>query len=81
MHCHLAKPCGIITAVTDSDSPAMRRLKQATANRKRAVTAERVAILEALAAGEKQGNVANVIGRSREHIRLLVAEEAKRRQR
>jgi hypothetical protein len=81
MHCHLAKPCGIITAVTDHDSPAMRRLKQATANRKRAVTTERAAILEAHDAGEKQIDIAAVIGRSREHVRLLVEEEKKRRQR
>ena len=58
--------------MTEHDSPAMRRLKQAVAARKRAVTAETAAVIAAVEAGEKQTEIARVLGRSREHVRLLM---------
>jgi hypothetical protein len=58
--------------MTDGDSEAMRRLKLAVSTRRRAETSETAAVLAALEAGETQVDVARVLGRSREHVRLLL---------
>lgn len=71
MPIRLAYLYGILRAVPE-DSDEMRRLKLAVAARKRAVAAETAAVLAAVQAGEKQVEVARVIGRSREHVRLLL---------
>lgn len=54
------------------DTPTMRRVKRAHAANQRTEAALEAAIVDAIAAGDKQIEVARAVGRSREYIRLLV---------
>lgn len=58
------------------ESNEMRRLRLAVAARRRAETAETAAVIAALEAGETQVAVAQALGRSREHVRLLLRKLA-----
>lgn len=64
-----------------ADSPTMRRIKRALAANRRTEATLAAAIADGIEAGDKQIDIAHVIGRSREYVRLLVEEERKRRQR
>lgn len=61
------------------DTPTMRRIKRALAANRRTEATLAAAITDGIAAGDKQIEIAQVIGRSREYVRLLVDEERKRR--
>ncbi len=60
----------MLRLVVDTDE--VRRLRLAVAARRRAETAETAAVVAALESGTPQTEVARIIGRSREHIRLLM---------
>lgn len=62
------------------DTPAMRRFKRVLASHRRIDAALAEATVDALDAGEKQIELARLMGRSREYVRLLVEAERKRRQ-
>lgn len=66
--------------VNVADSPTMRRIKRALAANRRTEATLAAAITDGIEAGDKQIEIARVIGRSREYVRLLVEEERKRRQ-
>lgn len=57
------------------DSDQVRRLKLAVAARRRAESAETRAVLDAVDAGVSQVDVARILGRSREYVRLLINRE------
>lgn len=64
-----ANTCGNLIDVPES--AVMRRLKQASAARRRAEEREQALALEAMDAGENQAEVAAAIGKSREYLRKL----------
>lgn len=66
--------------VTVSDTPTMRRFKRALTAQRKAEAALAAATVDAIDAGDKQIELARLMGRSREYVRLLVDAERKRRQ-
>jgi hypothetical protein len=56
------------------DSPEMRELKLAAAAYRRADERQRAAILAAVDAKENQSDIARIVGRSREYVRLVKRE-------
>lgn len=64
------------TLLPGVDSEAVRRLKLAVAARRRAETAETAAVIAAIQDGVTQVDVARILGRSREHVRLLLKRAA-----
>ena len=62
------------------DTPTMRRFKRTLAAHRRSEAALAAATVDAIEAGDKQIELARLMGRSREYVRLLVEAERKRRE-